>query len=243
MVDTNGLITDKSIYGIPFKQDLISKGTRGTYASKWTKIKPEYITIHNTGNKDKGADAKMHTKYIDNVENSYVSWHFTVDDTCIFQELPIIYNAWHCTDGSSEKSGNMTSIGIEICETGEWKKSRENGIKLICYLMGNVPWLRGDNWEKTIVPHKYWKSKTYPTGKDCPRIILAEPGGFNKFVKDCIAYNKELQKPKNPYVNSTNIKWLYDNKLIFGENYSKDDIFTVDQIGIILKRFKEQFIK
>lgn len=178
----DGWIIESKIYGTPFKQDPIPK-SRGN-VSLWTPIKPEFITVHN----DDSTGSAL-TEYVDNVENRYVSWHFTVDDWGIYQEMQIIYNGWHCGDGKGSTSGNMTSIGIELCTKGNWQKTRENGIKLICYLMRNVPWLIGDNWIMTIVGHNHWIEK------NCPRVILAEPGGMDKFKNDCISFNSELNKP------------------------------------------------
>ena len=53
------------------KVDLIKKAKRPGYA-----MKPEYITIHQTGNTDKGADAKAHNKYVHSVAPN-PSWHYT----------------------------------------------------------------------------------------------------------------------------------------------------------------------
>ena len=83
-----------------------NKTSRPRYA-----MKPQYITIHNTGNSSKGANAEMHTQYVDNTPE-YLSWHFTVDDKNIFQDLPLDETAWHAGEG--EGDGNMKSIGIEI---------------------------------------------------------------------------------------------------------------------------------
>ena len=89
---------------------------------------PQYITIHNTGNSRKGADAKMHTQYIDSAKG-YISWHFTVDDKIIYQELPCTETGWHAGDGNGD--GNMKSIGIEICENSniDWINARSKAIE------------------------------------------------------------------------------------------------------------------
>jgi len=57
---------------------------------------PSYITVHNTANPDKGADAQMHARYLLNgAGGRYVSWHFTVDDHSIYQHLPLDESGWH----------------------------------------------------------------------------------------------------------------------------------------------------
>ena len=58
------------------KKEYIPKGrkNRPGYA-----MKPSYITIHNTGNSSKGANAEMHGRYVKNATTAE-SWHYTVDD-------------------------------------------------------------------------------------------------------------------------------------------------------------------
>lgn len=162
----DGIIQIDNIYSTPFKVDLIPKNN--TSSRPAYEMNPTSITVHNTGNSKKGANAEMHTEYVDNT-TAYVSWHFTVDDKQIIQELPIIESAWHAGDGKTGK-GNRTSIGIEICEQEgiDWEKAKENGIKLIKFLIENVSTIEG------VVPHQHW------TGKYCPHLILDE--GWDKFM-------------------------------------------------------------
>ena len=144
-------------------------------------IIPKYITYHNTGNSGKGANADAHNKYIHNMaglqpkDTSYASWHFTVDHKNIYQHLPLNEMAWHCGDGSGAKSGNKTSIGIEICEnidmtSEQYKQAEENAIALGVYLASLLK-IAEDNH----VPHQKW------SGKYCPRVILKRDGSFTKF--------------------------------------------------------------
>lgn len=75
------------------KQKLIPKNTnaRSGYA-----MTPEYITIHNTANTSKGANAASHASYMSNSgKNTYVSYHFVVDDKEIYQLLPCNEAGWH----------------------------------------------------------------------------------------------------------------------------------------------------
>lgn len=131
------------------------------------KMQPKYITIHNTGNKK--ADAHANSQYVDTTTN-YVSWHFTVDDKRIYQELPTTEVAWHAGDGG-QGPGNRTSIAIEVCEHQgiDWEQAKLNAAKLTALLMRehNIP-------ITNVVPHKKW------SGKQCPHLILAE--GWDKFV-------------------------------------------------------------
>ncbi|MEG7380396.1 N-acetylmuramoyl-L-alanine amidase [Bacillus subtilis] len=149
---------------VTIKKDFIpaSNDNRPGYA-----LTPAYITVHNTTNTAKGADAKMHANYVKNRSTS-VSWHFTVDDSVIYQHLPIDENGWHAGDGTNG-TGNRKSIGIEICENadGDFEKATANAQWLIRKLMkeNNIPL-------KHVVPHKKW------SGKDCPGKLLEHWSSF-----------------------------------------------------------------
>ena len=99
------------------KVDLVKKAKRPGYS-----MKPEYITIHDTANKSKGAGAEMHNRYVHNVAPN-PSWHFTVDDKAIYQHLPLNENGWHAGDGTNG-TGNRQSIGIEICENRDGNRAQ-----------------------------------------------------------------------------------------------------------------------
>ncbi len=252
MIGSDGLINVKHIYGTPLIIDLLPK--KANY-SKWIKKDNEYLTNHNTGNSATGANAKAHANYLLTVTTTK-SWHITVDDKCIIQHLPLNVNGWHCTDGVGSDSGNMNSIGIEGCmnKDGNWEKTRQNMVKINVWLMNNLPNLVGDNWKKTIVPHKHWYNK------NCPSVILAESGGFDKFVTDCIRYNTiyntqnnsneeyakilELVSPKYyktvwiPFFESNhiegklNLKGLFENTFNFG----KEELIESEQKIFELKK-------
>ena len=126
------------------------------------KMNPKYITVHNTANTSTGANAKAHAKYLlSGAGGRSVSWHFTVDDTEIYQHLPTDESGWHAGDGNGP--GNRRSIGIEICENrdGDFEKAVENAQWLIGKLIDEL-----DIPIENVVPHKHW------TGKDCPRKLL-----------------------------------------------------------------------
>lgn len=156
--------------------DIVPKGNKEIRPA--IAMNPKFITIHNTGNSGKGAGAKSHNTYIHNMANlppaqtGYASWHFSVDDKLIYQHLPLDETAWHCGDGAGKNSGNMTSIGIEICENPETntKQAEENAIALTVYLLRqlNLPVVN-------VKPHQAW------SGKYCPRVILKRDGSFTPF--------------------------------------------------------------
>ena len=137
----------------------------------------KYITIHETGNAAKGADAAAHAAYLDSDagEDDLVSWHYTVDDHAIVQHLPDYETAYHAGDGKAGP-GNTTSIGIEICVNagGDFEAAKANAAALVRLLMEEhgIPL---DN----VVQHNHWN------GKDCPKTIRATPGAWEAFLALC----------------------------------------------------------
>ena len=136
-----------------------------------------YITIHETGNTAKGADAAAHGAYLDSAagEDALVSWHYTVDDHAIVQHLPDYETAYHAGDGKAGP-GNTTSIGIEICVNagGDFEAAKANAAALVRLLMEEhgIPL---DN----VVQHNRWN------GKDCPKTIRATAGAWEAFLALC----------------------------------------------------------
>lgn len=176
---TNGMTIHKALVVV----DIIPKGNPEIRPG--TKINPKYITYHNTGNAGRGANAKSHNTYIHNMANlspldtSHVSWHFTVDENYIYQHIPLNENAWHTGDGGGPNSGNMTSIGIEICmhvDQKNYRQAEENAIAL-----GNYLALKLGIPISNHVPHQKW------SGKYCPQVILKRDGSFKPFYNRIVA--------------------------------------------------------
>lgn len=159
---------------------------KGNHNRPGTKIRPRFITVHDTANRAKGADAKSHARYLKNgAGGRSVSWHFTVDDEVIIQHLPTNEMGWHAGSGT----GNRESIGIEICENedGNRAKAETNAIELIRYLMKEL-----DIPASRVVPHRHW------TGKNCPRNILPRWDAFIAQIKKGKgATSSTPSKPKN----------------------------------------------
>lgn len=161
--------------GLAIQEDIISD---------WRRNRPgrdtnpgAYITIHETGNAAKGADAAAHGAYLDSDagERDMVSWHYTVDDHAIVQHLPDYETAYHAGDGKAGP-GNTTSIGIEICVNagGDFEAAKANAAALVRLLMEEhgIPL---DN----VVQHNRWN------GKDCPKTIRATAGAWEAFLVLC----------------------------------------------------------
>lgn len=131
-------------------------------------MNPQFITIHNTGNNDYGANAPMHSTYLHGeTEEAYVSWHFTVDNNEIIQHLPLNEIGYHAGDGGNGE-GNLSSIAIEICENadGNYAQAEKNAAKLVAELLYEL------NMDiSSVVPHKHW------SGKECPENMLYKTDG------------------------------------------------------------------
>jgi N-acetylmuramoyl-L-alanine amidase len=68
-------------------QDFIPVGRR----NRPNRLNPMlFVTVHETGNTNRGANARAHGNYLrsNDAANVPVSWHYTVDDTEIVQHLP-----------------------------------------------------------------------------------------------------------------------------------------------------------
>lgn len=131
---------------------------------KRTELKPRYITIHSTQNRS--ADAWHHAVALKNGRIrggiiGYLSWHYTVDQNGAFQHLPLNEIGHHAEYGY--KSGNLYSIGIEMCEHrgNSMRATYDRTAKLAASLMKeyNIPL-------RNVVGHVYW------TGKNCPEPLL-----------------------------------------------------------------------
>jgi N-acetylmuramoyl-L-alanine amidase len=145
------------------KEDYIPLGKRNRPGTPNTL---EYITIHNTDNTDKGANATAHSKFVKNTghyvtktgEKIYVSWHYTVDDSQIIKHLPINEMGFH-----ARNNGNLRSIGIEICMNKGIDQDAAflRAARLVAALLYDLK-----KPKDAVVPHQFW------TGKNCPRLLL-----------------------------------------------------------------------
>lgn len=167
--------------GITIQQRIIpsAANNRPGYANART-----HITIHETGNKAKGADATAHAAYLDSAagEKDLVSWHYTADDHAIVQHLPDTESAYHAGDGA-KGPGNTNSISIEICvnEGGDFEAAKRNAAALVRLLMQEhkIPLDK-------VVQHNHWN------GKDCPYTIRHTAGAWEAFLALCEGKSTQL---------------------------------------------------
>ena len=161
---------DEAYAELNIVQDFIPVGSSNRPG---TKLKLAGITIHNTDNTDKGANAAAHAKYQKgpDARKRQVSWHFTVDDSSVYQSLPTNEVGWH----AHNTQGNATTIGVEICMNSDLdvKAAYQRAALLVAVLAFQnkiaVP--------KGIFQHHDW----YPV-KDCPTVLRNQPDGWANFL-------------------------------------------------------------
>ena len=176
----------------------------------------KYITIHETGNAAKGADAVAHAAYLDSDagKRDMVSWHYTVDDHAIVQHLPDYETAYHAGDGK-DGPGNTTSIGIEICVNagGDFEAAKANAAALVRLLMEE----HGISADR-VVQHNHWN------GKDCPKTIRATAGAWEAFLALCRGETANVSKLDTDVDTLANIGIIDQPDYWKAGNYSKDTV-------------------
>ncbi|OEH85059.1 hypothetical protein BHU72_05465 [Desulfuribacillus stibiiarsenatis] len=126
------------------------------------------ITIHNTANPT--STAKNERGWLLNQYNTRTaSWHIAIDEKEAIEAIPLNEVAWH----AGNREGNYSSIGIEICESGDQDKVWKNAVHLVATMLHDRKWDTD-----RIKTHKYW------SGKDCPRLILPKWNTFISSVEE-----------------------------------------------------------
>lgn len=129
------------------------------------------ITIHNTGNTSSSA-ANERGWLINKSNTRTASFHIAIDEREAVECIPLAESAWHAGDGSKAGSGNRTSIGIEICESGDYAKTLDNAIQLVANMLKERGW-----GVDRLRRHYDW------SGKICPRLMYngGKWTGWNQF--------------------------------------------------------------
>ena len=147
------------------KQQLVSNSLANK-ASFGTGNPKKFITVHQTGNTAKGANAQTHANL--QSRGYSASWHWQVDDKEAIQSFDHTWRLFHAGDGRGK--GNMESIGIESCinSDGDYVQAVKNTAKLVAKIM------KDENISiDRVVQHNYW------SGKNCPAQIRAGQAGIN----------------------------------------------------------------
>lgn len=154
------------------------------------RIRPTTLTIHNTDNPGPGADAEAHNRYIrgrDAVARR-VSWHFTVDDSVIYQHLPVNEMGWH-----AHAAANASSLGIEICmHHGINEAAAYDRAAQLCVFLGMQ---LGITVPEGLRQHHDW------TGKNCPSVLRGRPDGWRTFLDRVAFYSRRSRRHTTSDVN------------------------------------------
>ena len=174
----------------PIEQKILEY-TYGKQRTGIVRSSTQYIVVHDTGNNASGATAQAHWNYLNNLNNdpnsTSVSWHYTVDENGIIQNLPIDEVAWHAGDGSraygttyfnstyiatSITGGNMNGVGIETCvDAGsEYNNTMRHTAKLVAELL--IQYNLGFD---RVKQHNAF------SGKDCP-MAMRHAGRWDEFM-------------------------------------------------------------
>ena len=187
-----------------------------------------YITIHDTGNTDRGADALAHSAYLKGTDEK-VSWHFTVDDTVIVNHLPINETAYHAGDGKNG-TGNTKSIGIEICVNadGNIEKATDNAARLTAKLL-----VENKLTIEKVVQHNRW------SGKDCPNNLRrCTPYSWNMFIAKVEDYIQQYS-----ITNAIEaIDYLSAQSVITNGDYWKSALSHIKNLDSLFVKFAQRLL-
>jgi N-acetylmuramoyl-L-alanine amidase len=176
---------------------------KGRFGRKYDRpMRPTYITVHSTQSYSANANARTHANalkngYLTATHNllGYLTWHFSVDESTVYQSLPTNERGEHA---DYEGTGNKKSIGIEMCENqGNSRTATVNRTaKLVAVLMAEygIPLSH-------VVPHYHWERIRPKTGKNlghksCPHFLMdgGKPGA--KWQGFLAQVDKEYRKVK-----------------------------------------------
>jgi hypothetical protein len=159
------------------------------------------ITIHNTGNPT--STTQNERNWLTNPTNSrQASFHIVVDENQAIECLPLTENAWHSGDGNTASSGNRTSIGIEICESGNYAKTLQNTVELVAKMLKERRW-----GIERLRRHFDW------SGKICPRLMHDE-GKWTGWIEFKKRVN-DILNPKPVVVKTKTIPTIVKERVYF----------------------------
>ena len=154
-----------------------------------------FIVVHYTANK--GDTAKNNADYFAR-EKVGASAHFFVDETEVWESVPVTECAWHCGAKTYRHSEcrNANSIGVEICMNDRAGKIRQGSIdhaaKLVRMLMK----------EYQIPPDRVLRHFDV-TGKRCPAPMVDNPDLWRAFKNKLTGIEAEQEESMKIYKHTT----------------------------------------
>ncbi len=87
-----------------------------------------YLTIHETDNRNSGADSEAHNTLLLTNTEDVTGWHYTVDDHSVYHNIPDNEIGWNAGDNRTVHGGNVNGIGIEMCVnlTNDYEQTLRN---------------------------------------------------------------------------------------------------------------------
>lgn len=135
------------------------------------------VTIHETGNYNKGAGAKNHSLYktVNGGWNDVESYHYVVDDKEAYRLVPESEITWHAGDGGNG-TGNNETISIEICVNPDsvFSTACTNAAQITADILKRNGKTTARGW---VYQHNNW------SGKNCPENIRKN-GTWNNFLNE-----------------------------------------------------------
>jgi N-acetylmuramoyl-L-alanine amidase len=172
-----------AIDGVPVRRAFIPAGNSNRPGLPVLASGAGWITVHETGNPNPGANAEMHRAFVHGRDGvggggypatagkpAYegVSFHLVVDDREIVWLLPLEERAWHAGDGADGPGNSSTAIETCINSDGDWARTQEHLARLVAWLARNHP---AKSVER-IAQHHQWARD----GKNCPARLRANGG-------------------------------------------------------------------
>lgn len=210
-------------------------GTKYRTRRSGKKINPTTITIHSTANPN--STALNERNWLINPSNKRVaSWHIAVDDKMAVEAIPLYEQAYH----AGNRVGNNTSIGIEICESGDRQQTLKNAVQLVATMLYDRKW-EIDKLRR----HFDW------SGKNCPRILSYNNWAgwiaFKRHVKEELDKLKANDR-KDDIVSKPIIKephswakeawdWAQREGLFDGKRPREP--ITREEVAVVLKRLAD----
>lgn len=152
---------------IPKETCHITKKGNEVYIRTGKIIIPTSLTIHSTGNLQSTAINERNW-LVNKTNNSGASWNICVDEKEAIIAIPLNEKSNHSGNGT----GNNTSIGLEICESGDREKTLRNAIQVSAWILKKF-----NLTYKDLKQHYDWNKK------NCPR-ILRDTGRWEWFVNE-----------------------------------------------------------
>lgn len=223
---------------------------------------PQYVVIHDTGMSGTEDNAEGLSRYIHSQANSeegrVASWHFSIDDTKVFQHVPTDEIAWHAGDGSqpfgstyfnttyqkwSIGGGNRNGIGIETCinPDNDYELTLKRTAKLTASLLHQY----GLGLDR-IKQHYHF------SGKPCPNIIRSTKGMWESFLRDCeielfllhvadqVSLSWENSHPEIIKSSGLVVTPIHDTTVHLTLNLSLDGVEKTYQYQTLVKGISEQ---